>query len=178
LDFSLFQVKVFRPQQKDMFGTETAPPGFRRTAILEKPTEYSLGVRWYIGNVSEVNAESLYFPLCRTARSRVPLLDDTMGSFVETEFDSAPYTHVLMDVPREIAAIAHKSSLAPGVTAIALRLERLLTQTEVARRERLTSHVSAISRPDDSIRKLREAFVVSELDGRCIASCSRRSCAA
>jgi len=144
-----------------MFTAESSPPDILRAAILEKPTAQSLGAQWHIGNVEYVNTDALYFALGRIARSRVPVLDNATGNFADTEFDSAPYTHVLIDISREIAAIAHKSSLAPDVTAIARQLARLLAETKAARREKAAFSASAISRPDQFIRELRAAYAVS-----------------
>src|SRR5690242_10646485 len=113
-----------------MFASERKPPELLRAAILEKPTDYSLRARWHIGNVELLDPDALYFALGRAGRSRGPVLDEATGDFVDAEFDSAPYTHVLVDIPRELIAVAQKSSLAHNAAAIVRRLERLLDQTD------------------------------------------------
>lgn len=161
VDFSLFRIKVFRPHQKEIFGNDRSPPDILGSAILERPTDTAHGNNWHIGNVEDIGSEGIYFALGRASRSRVPVLDPKSGNFLETEFESAPYTHVLVDVPREIAAIAHKSSLSPDVAAVARSLVRLLSLTSVAAAERVTFEASPVSRPDEFIRALSEAFSIS-----------------
>lgn len=161
MDFSLFRIKVFRPSQKDAFARDRSASEILRQAILEKPTDMSLGARWHIGNVEEVVPDGLYFALGRAGRSRVPVLDEATGNFLETEQENAPYTQVVVDVPLEVAAIGHRSSLAPDVTGVARRLERLLAQTDVARNERVAFQVSPISLPESFIRDLQRAYAIT-----------------
>lgn len=161
MDFSLFRIKVFQPSQKEIFDRELSPPEVLRQAILEKPSDRSLGVIWHVGNVEQVDADGIYFALGRASRARVPVLDESTGNFIETEFDSAPYTHVLVDVPHEVAAIAHKSTLSPDVVAVARRLERLLGRTAIAKAERVTFQIAPISRPEEFIRELQRAYAIT-----------------
>lgn len=160
MDFSLYRIKVIRPSQKEMFREDLSSPEILRSAILARPTAIEgRASGWHVGNIEELSPTNIYFALGRTSRATVPVLSSS-GDFVETEFESAPYTHVMVDVPLEVCGIAHKANLAPTTDAIARQLERVLNAAPIAAETGTSFAVSGISQPDEFLRDLWEAYAV------------------
>jgi hypothetical protein len=159
VDLNLFRVKAFlRP----LFADEVTPPEALRRAIEEKPTSVggASGGRWHIGNVQPLDANGLYFALGRTSRATIPLLDPNTGDFRESESETAPYTHVILDVPTEVCAIARKASLAPTPTALANHLARVLNASTIAQSEGAEFEVAPLSDPEEFVSLLRAAYAI------------------
>ena len=160
LEFQLFRVKVYAPNQQSLFAAEFNPPLVLVDAIRRKPTvERKKGYAWHIGNVSAMDAFGMYFAVGRTTRSTRTLYDESTGNFVETETETAPYTHVLCDISLEVCGIARNYQLAPTVPGIARQLEKLLNSTVTASTG-YRFEVSVISDPSEFLDQLREAYAV------------------
>src|SRR5688572_28760433 len=97
LDFQLFRLKVHR--FKSLFQADE-PPALLIRAAIESRTEKRTwrGYVWHIGNVAAIDDSGLYFAFGRTTRSNVSVFNPAEGAFVEQEFETAPYTHVIVDV--------------------------------------------------------------------------------
>ena len=165
MEFTLYRIKVMRASQKDFFSSEVTAGASEllKSMIEEKPTSSSFGFlsTWHIGNVAQVDGTGLYFALGRTAKSTLPVLSEGTGDFVDEEYDSAPYTHVMVDFQREICAIAIRSALAPTTDAMAKQLERLLARSRTAREANVLVTVSPISEPDQLLKALSEAYAIT-----------------
>ncbi len=161
MNFSLFRIKVLKSTQRDLFLIEIDPPKLLEEAIRERPTDsaHRKG-QWHIGNIETIDNSGIYFAIGRTIKSTMPVLDEDTGNFIEEEFDNAPYTHVFVDLPKEVLAIAYKSSLASTVDVIARKIEGLLAKSEVAKLNQVLFQVSPIPQPDIFIRQLAEAFAI------------------
>ena len=79
---------------------------------------------------------------------------------MESEFDSAPYTHAVLDAALELCGIAPKSSLAPTVESISRRLANVLNESAENQTEKAAFVVSAISDPDEFIFVLQNAHAI------------------
>jgi len=160
LQLQLFRVKVYPPTQSSLFDAQFAPQEVLVEAIRAKPAaELRRGYTWHIGNVSELDPLGLYFALGRTTRSTIELYDEGSGNFLEAEFPTAPYTHVICDTALEVVGIARKSQLAPTAPGIARQFEKLLN-AGAADSTRARFEVGAISDPDEFIQQIREAYAV------------------
>ncbi len=123
LDFQLFRVKVYPPAQRQMFDLEMTRQEFLNRSISSLPQiELRTGRIWHIGNVRRIDDAGLYFRIGRTSRSTVGIYEE--GNFKDQEFETAPYSHVILDVELEVCALAKKTQLAPGAPGIAHHLVR------------------------------------------------------
>lgn len=158
MDLKMFRAKVVLPSQREMFANEPPLSSLLRQAILEKPTDISgKRGRWHIGNVEQLGPDGLYFALGRTTRSARTVLDPETGNFVESEYENAPYTHVLLDIPHEVLAIARKTSLARHTTTLAHKLERVLAASDFAQEHHAGFRIQALSDPREFLESLRTA---------------------
>lgn len=160
LSFHLFRIKVYAPLQANLFGGEFSPQlTLAETLRLKPVVEVRQGSRWHIGNLEQLDIQAVYFALGRTTRSTLELYDEGTGNFLEREFETAPYTHVVCDTALEVCGIANKTQLAPTVQGIARQLERILNSTAKGPGAH-RFEVSAISDPAEFIQQIREAYAV------------------
>jgi hypothetical protein len=159
VDLNLFRIKTFLPP---LFAEQLTPPAAVRRAIEEKPTAVVgvRGGRWHIGNVQPLDDNGLYFALGRTSRATVQLLDPATGDFLDAERETAPYTHVVLDVPTEVCAIARKANLAPNPLALGHHLASVLNASSVAQRYGGEFEVAPLSDPAEFVRILRSAHAI------------------
>jgi hypothetical protein len=160
LDFSLFRIKVFPdPQGTLSFEEERPRSEVLREIITTMPSsELTQGSRWHIGNVEVVDPDGLYLRIGRTSRTSVEVYDH--GQFMDAEFETAPYTHVLVDIPLEVCGIARKPLLARNPITIAKRFVQLLTDADRTRQLHATLNVDQINDPSDLIAMLERAVSI------------------
>jgi hypothetical protein len=159
LDFQLFRIKVFPSAQSTLFESDKTPQQILVETIRSLPeTRSRQGLVWHIGNVTDVDESSIYFRVGRTSKSTVEVYHD--GRFIDEEFETSPYTHVLLETQIEVCAIARKSKLADTTSGIARQLARLLNRSDSARAIRARFEVSMINDPEGFISRLRDAVSV------------------
>lgn len=159
MDLNLFRIKALLPP---LFADQIETAQAVRRAIEEKPTTSAAarGVRWHIGNVETLDANGLYFALGRTSRSRVPILDPETGDFLEAESETAPYTHVVLDTPTQVCAIARNTSLAANPVSLGHHLARVLNASTIRREYGADFEVDALSDPEEFVRLLQSAYAI------------------
>jgi len=161
LEFQLFRAKVYPSGQLQLFEPPAAPADILRQAIKGLPSsELRRGITWHIGNLTTLDDHGLYFRVGRISKSTIEIYED--GAFVDEEFETAPYTHVVMDVPLGVCAIAKKARLSPYVQGIANQFGRLLDRSDAAKRHKAEFEIDAISDPEDLISYLDRATSVSK----------------
>ena len=161
LEFQLFRIKVYPPKQRDFLRKDTSRSEILKDTIISLPSgELRKEVIWHIGNVKGVDDNGLYFRIGKTLPSKIELYKD--GNFIEQKFETAPYTHVILDVVLEVCAIAKKTKLSPKPSGIASQFIRLLNKSEEAKKFNATFEIDAISDPEDFISYLQEAYVISK----------------
>jgi hypothetical protein len=150
-----------RSHQISIFDRNESPSELIRTAIMEKPSgELRRGYYWHIGNVISIDSAGLYFALGRTTSGYVERYDSNRRDFVEEEFETAPYTHVLLDTNLQVSAIAKKPKLAPTTTGIARQLARLLGASRAALDRQISFELAEIKDPEDFIENIRRAYAI------------------
>jgi hypothetical protein len=160
LEFQLFRLKALRQSQSGLFGAEASSAELSRAAIESRPERGGWrGFTWHLGNVEVLDESGLYFALGRTTRSTVAIFDRNRHSFVEQESESAPFTHVIVDVNIGLCAIAKKAELG-DVTAIARQLERMLNDTEPAYGANVRFAIDEINDPEQFVEQIRAALAV------------------
>lgn len=160
LDFQLFRVKVFPESQERLFRDDKTPSDILKESILTvHKTELRKGRVWHIGNVLEIGENAIYFRIGRLATSTIEVYSD--GNFVDREFEMAPYTHCVLDIDIELAAIAKKGLLASKVETIASCLIRLLNLSETAEFYGATFEIDYLTDPNDFIEHLEKAYEIT-----------------
>jgi len=161
LEFQLFRMKVYPSKQLSLIEPPKTPPEILKDVILSLPSaELRKDMIWHIGNVSTLEEGGLYFRIGRTTKSTLEIYKD--GNFDEQEFETAPYTHVILDIWLEVCAIARKPKLSPKTTGIANQFVRLLNESKRTRQIEASFDIDEINDPTDFIDHLRQAFSVSK----------------
>lgn len=161
LTFYLFRAKVISPKQQLLFGDEKKPPEVLRSVLLSKPSkELRKGHVWHIGNVYELDEESIYFALGRTTTSIVERYDKVGQNFIEEDFETSPYTHAILDLRFQLLAIAGKSRLSPTARGIARQFERLANASPVIVNSKRKIEIAEIKDPETFISHIRNAYSV------------------
>lgn len=159
--FQLFKVRVRVPDQESFIYPERTPADILRAVIDDRPSvELRVGYSWHLGNVTIIGNDGIYFAFGRTTRSIMEMWNEDKGEFVEVQFDTAPYTHVVFDLRNQVAAIAAKSKLAPHPRGIAKKLEQVLSESGHAKTAAVSFEVTPLSDPRDFINHLRSAYAV------------------
>ena len=157
LDFQLFRLKVFRIPGS-LFSTEDSSASLVRSAVLSRPERKSRqGVVWHVGNVEPIDDAALYLAFGRTTRANLPLFNAADRSFVEQEFESAPFTHVIVDTELGLCAIARKTQLASITNILARHLNRVLNDSPPAYEKNVRFAIEPIADPEQFIEQLRQA---------------------
>jgi len=163
LEFQLFRIKVYPSKQRELFAREGTRPQMLRETIQSLPAgEFRRGLTWHIGNVTPIDESGLYFRLGRTSTSTLEIYDEGAGGFIDQEFETAPYTHAILDVQLEVCAIAKKTRLSPTTPGIARQFVRLLNESEKAVDVQACFEIDDVKEPDDFIAHLKQAYSISK----------------
>lgn len=162
LRFQLFRLKVVKPSQMRMFiSADESPESIVKAAMLEKPTaKLFRGYSWHIGNLVALDESSFYFALGRSSSTKSGRYNMETREFEEQEFETAPYTHVLLDFLIGLCAIASNPLLAPRPEGIARQYVRLLATTQTAQRRGVRFEISDIKDPEEFISQIRRAYAI------------------
>jgi hypothetical protein len=161
IEFQLFRVKVFLPQQMSLLEPPRPRSDILREVIESKPeAQLRRGVQWHLGNVEQIGTDALYFRVGRTTTSTLEFFED--GKFADQLFETAPYTHALIDLPTEVCVIAKKTQLSHQTTGIANQLARLFEHSETALKLETEFKIGEINDPEDFISHLKSAYLISK----------------
>ncbi len=163
IQYNLYRVKLIKPAQAILFGSEETPQQLFLSALQEKPSiELRKDYIWHIGNISMLNADQGYFAVGRTTITTLAKFDDVSGDFLDEPGETSPYTHVVFDSSIGVVAIAKKALLAPTTQGLASALQRLLQSTEVALKNELDVEVDFIPDPTGFIQHIKSAYAVKK----------------
>ncbi len=159
LEFQLFRIKVY-PSKQMFFGGDKKPSGIL-LETLDSPslTEFHRGMIWHVGNVSKIDETGLYFRVGKITKAKRGIYQN--GNFVDEEFEEAPYTHVVVDIPIEVCAIAKNPKLSQTQRGIANRLARLLSNSDTGRHYEAEFEIDLLKDPEDFVTHLRRAYTIS-----------------
>lgn len=161
LEFQLFRIKVYPSRQIDIFEEGKTRPEILKEIIKSLPeAELRRGKIWHIGNVSNIDESALYFRVGRIIKSILEVYEE--GYFIDQDFDTAPYTHVILDCDLELIGLAKKSKLSPKTVGIARQLARLMNESERAQQLQAQIEIVSIDDPDDFVTHLRKAYSISK----------------
>lgn len=163
LEFQLFRIRVFLSPQRYLYAEEPTRQQMLREAIESLPSgEFRRGLIWHIGNVTPIDEKALYFRVGRRSKEKLEIFDERDGRFEDQEFQTAPYTHAIVDVELELCAIAKKTRLSPTTTGIARQLGRLLKESKKAAEFEADFDIDEVKDPEDFIDHLRSAYSISK----------------
>lgn len=161
LEFQLFRIKTTTSNQGDLFDSITSRRDALEKTIRSVPIkEIRKNKIWQIGNIKVIDKNSLYCRIGRNSKRTIEVYED--GKFIDQEFDTAPYTHLIIELHLSICAIAKKSSLSPKTKGIASNFQRLLNQSDAAQLNQLEFTVSELKDPDDFISYLNRSYSIKK----------------
>jgi hypothetical protein len=160
ISFQLFKVKVFLNPQQNLFShTEPVRTEILQQRLFSAPEFTSRrGATWHIGNLEQVEDSCYYFRLGRTGRSKIEIFNE--GQFSDQEFEQAPYTHAILDIPEELLAVAKKSRLAPDARALARRVEDILNKVQDDIAGGVEIQIKEITDPTEFLTYIRQAYSI------------------
>lgn len=163
LEFQLFRIKVFPSKQRELFEKDRTRPEMVRETIQSLPSgEFRTGLIWHIGNVTPIDEAGLYFRLGRTSTSTLEIFDEEEGGFIDQKFETAPYTHGIVDFELEVCALAKKTRLSPTTAGVARQFVRLLNQSKKATEFQALFEIDDVKDPEDFIAHLKSAYSISK----------------
>jgi hypothetical protein len=160
-EFQVFRLKVYPSKQISLFEKEKKPPDILKDVIESLPSaELRKGLIWHIGNVKNLDKAGLYLRIGRATTSTIEIYQD--GNFLDQEFETAPYTHAIIDTNLEICAIAKKTRLSLRILGIANQLVKLFNESERGRYFQVRFEIDEITDPEDFIAYLHKALAISK----------------
>ncbi len=163
LEFQLFRIKVYPSAQGSLFERDRTRPDILRESILSLPSSV-LRARliWHIGNITTLDETGFYFRVGRTSKSTIEIYNEKEGNFLDQEFETAPYTHAIVDVDLELCALAKKTRLSPTTFGIARRFIKLLNHCAKAHELNASFEIDELKDPEDFISHLAGAYSISK----------------
>lgn len=160
-EFLLFRIKVLPNDQGRLdFGDGRARSEILRDIIESSPKrEFYSGRMWHLGNVERVGNDGLYLRIGRTVRTTKAVYEG--GSFLDKEEDTAPYTHIFINIPEEVCAVATKPALSPNTISIAKRFARLLMEDTRAQELNATLEIDSLNDPTKFLEYIQSATSIS-----------------
>jgi acyl-CoA synthetase (AMP-forming)/AMP-acid ligase II len=142
-----------------LFVEEKSRSDILREVLFSLPSaELRKGITWHIGNITYLDEDGLYFRIGRISKSTVETYKD--GNFLDQKFETAPYTHVVLDNRLEVCAIAKKTKLLRTAAGIARRFVELLLRSEKAQLFDVEFDIDEINDPEDFITNLYNAYLI------------------
>jgi hypothetical protein len=158
LEFQLFRIGIYFNNQIEIFDPKLSRIEILKNILDEKPSLTVLGKNWHIGNIYEIGDFAYYFRLGRTSKSTLEMFEE--GNFIESEFETSPYTHVLLNTSLEVCAIAKKNKLSPSIKGIANRLINLFQVSTIISKNNINTEIKEIIDPKDFISYLRTSYAI------------------
>ncbi|MCZ8318754.1 MAG: hypothetical protein ACK5S2_12090 [Lysobacteraceae bacterium] len=162
LTFSLFRIQVHKPRQVDAFHSLVEPSVLLREAVRERPEIFRWGRSWLIGNLHDLDPESLYFALGKQLPREVSVLDDARD-FRSFPLVVAPNTHVLLDLRYQVLAIAKNPTVSQRLGTIANRLAEIVESSRAVQKSGCSISVAAIDDPTNFVDQVWSAVTVNRL---------------
>lgn len=159
IEYYLYRAKFIKPKQLDFMHEKISPQDIFLEAIKEKPSlEVRQGYTWHIGNISRFSDSSGYFAVGRTTKAIFEKYNMDTGDFQIEEQESSPYTHCVFNATVGFLAIAGKSRLAPTSNGLAAKIQHLLSQTAIVKKNEIDVELSPINNPEDFLQAISSAY--------------------
>lgn len=160
LDFQLFRIKVFPPRQLSLVRKNHQPQEILIDALNKLPSaEGSRGIIWHIGNIEKLDQDGYYFRFGKTTKSTFEVYEN--GLFKDEEFETSPYTHIVIHTQLELCGIARKTKLSQTTKGIANQLARVLTHSQEGQSD-AKFEIATLLDPKNLIHYLTTAYSISK----------------
>jgi hypothetical protein len=147
--FYLYRIKVLSSKELFLFDDGKQPSEILREVVLSTPSEeLREGHIWHIGNISEIDDESIVFAIGRTINTKIGQYDDSNKNFLDEDIESSPYTYAILDCKFQLLAIARKSKLSSDNKVIANQFEKLANLSAVIKNFKREVKIEAINDPE------------------------------
>ncbi len=161
IEFNIYRVKIIKPQEPELFPEDKERKDLFLDAINEKKSiELRRGNRWHIGNIKYFDNYQGYFAVGRTTKSINEKYDEDKGEFLEEQYETSPYTHVLFDSNIGVIAIGKKTRLSPTVGGIAKRISSIMNMSNAIKSRGHLISIDYIPDPTDFLSSLRSAYAI------------------
>lgn len=161
LEYHLYRTKFIKPSQVDLFQPELSARDMFEAGLKERPSvELRQNNVWHVGNVEYFEDGEGRFAIGRTTLTTVEKFDERTGNFTELVDDSGPYTFVYFDSKLGLLGIGKKTKVAANVKSIARKIQRLLSSTQMVKRNRIDVRVEFIRDPESFLQKIYDAFAI------------------
>ena len=166
-EFHLYRAKFIKSAQVDLFHPEISAKEILEAGLFERPSiELRHNNVWHIGNVEYFTESGGRFAIGRTALQAVEKFDEATGDFTELVDDSGPYTFVYFDSNLGLLGIGKKSKVAADVKSIARKIQKLLSSTSLASRNKIDVRVEFIRDPEGFLQKLFSAYAIKRFKAK------------
>ncbi|MGI6078991.1 MAG: hypothetical protein ACOYCB_12715 [Fastidiosipilaceae bacterium] len=160
MDFHIFRLKVYFPEQLNFNILHKSRTDIIKDVIFSLPScEIRKGRVWSLGNLIKLDDSGIYFRIGRLSKSTVQMYKN--GDFIDQQLETAPYTHVVMDIDYELCAITGNSKLAKKTTGIANQFIRLLNRTDKVSTYEVEFDIDEINDPKDFLEQLQNSYAVT-----------------
>lgn len=160
-EYHLYRVKFVKPAQLALFNPKMTARSIFEEAISERPSlQLREGTVWHIGNIEHITEDAGRFAVGRTTTTTIEKFDNTTGNFTELRDDSGPYTYVYFDSRIGLLGIGKRTKVAADVKAVARKLQKLLSTTQIVVASGVTARVDLIPDPESFLEKLHSAYSV------------------
>lgn len=161
IEYSLFRAKMVRSAQTSFLHDKSTPREIFEAALEERPSsELNAGRTWHIGNIEKLGRNIGYFAFGRTTKTTNTKFDNESGNFIEEDFETSPYTHIVFNAKIGFVGIAHNHRLSRSATGIANKLEQVLQKTEVVLKNDVDVIIAPISDPEGFLKTISRAYRV------------------
>lgn len=162
-DFQLFRFSVLpNPQASMSFNRERPRSEILQDIIIRASTVSSVR-NWRVHNVEAIEGDGFYLRIGRNSVRAVQTYDNDKG-FQDEEFEDAPYTHVVINIPNEVCAIAKKTNLSQNTVTIGKALARILSEVDAARELDAAIEIREITDPTEFISYLETAEAITSFE--------------
>lgn len=161
IEYNLFRVKFIIPSQLKLFEDKKTPAELFKLALKEQPSTQNIkGSFWHIGNLEKFSRDRGYFKFGRTRIGRNTKFDERRRDFVEEEFHTSPFTHVVYNTKIGFIGIAHNHQLARRPETVATKLETVLQGTTVVTARDVEVIIAPVYSPNSFLETIDSAFRV------------------
>lgn len=159
--FQLFRIHIVSTGQLLLTG-ESPPSNVILRKVLGQSNKACIsGATWQTANIDKLGKDGFYFRIGKMSHTTLPrLIDD---SFSDVECDKSPYTHVILDMPTEVCAIAKSAELNMTSEAISSKLEMLLNESSIVKEAEKRAKIQPLQDPTDFIDYIQRATSITKL---------------
>lgn len=154
---TMFRINISH-LQLNAFSPYPGAPAILRRIIEESPRRKLRTRVWLLGNVTQIDAHTVYF---RFGRMRsVRRADWDQDHFVDVQDTDAPYCHVYLNTELEYFSISHNTSVSSSIVNVVRQLRYLFESSQVAKDFELEFEIRPIRNPVEFVERLRRARIV------------------